>query len=128
MASALTKSKLIARIAITYTSNDLSTKDVELAIKALIDYMADAMVEGERIEIRGFGSFSLHFRAPRVGRNPKTGASVELQGKYVPHFKCGKDLRERVNRAMQDDDGGDHNEHRSERRHHASHSAKAIRG
>ena len=52
---------------------------------------------GERIEIRGFGSFSLHFRPPRQGRNPKTGEAVALSGKYVPHFKPGKDLRERVN-------------------------------
>ena len=59
--------------------------------------MACTLQQGERIEIRGFGSFSLHYRAPRVGRNPKTGEKVELLGKSVPHFKPGKELRERVN-------------------------------
>lgn len=95
---ALTKSELIERISARQTQ--LSPRDVELAVKTMIEEMANALAEGGRIEIRGFGSFSLHFRAPRVGRNPKTGASVELQGKYVPHFKPGKELRERVNQAM----------------------------
>ena len=63
----------------------------------ILDHMSDALARGERIEIRGFGSFSLHYRAPRVGRNPKTGEPVSLPGKYVPHFKPGKELRERVN-------------------------------
>ena len=62
--------------------------------------MSEVLAKGERIEIRGFGSFSLHYRAPRVGRNPKTGDTVELSGKYVPHFKPGKDLRERVNESL----------------------------
>ncbi len=96
---ALTKSELIERIADRQTQ--LSPKDVELAVKTLIEEMADSLAGGGRIEIRGFGSFSLHFRAPRVGRNPKTGASVELHGKYVPHFKPGKELRERVNDSLQ---------------------------
>lgn len=95
---ALTKSELIERI--TSRQSQLSPKDVELAVKTMIEEMADTLADGGRIEIRGFGSFSLHFRAPRVGRNPKTGASVELHGKYVPHFKPGKELRERVNNAM----------------------------
>jgi integration host factor subunit beta len=95
---ALTKSELIERI--TSRQSQLSPKDVELAVKTMIEEMADTLSEGGRIEIRGFGSFSLHFRAPRVGRNPKTGASVELHGKYVPHFKPGKELRERVNNSM----------------------------
>ncbi len=106
MASALTKSKLIARI--SKENQQLSPRDVELAVKTLIDYMADTLAEGGRIEIRGFGSFSLHFRAPRVGRNPKTGASVKLHGKYVPHFKSGKELRERVNESMFDASSGNH--------------------
>lgn len=106
MASALTKSKLIARI--SKENQQLSPRDVELAVKALIDYMADTLAEGGRIEVRGFGSFSLHFRAPRVGRNPKTGASVKLHGKYVPHFKSGKELRERVNDSMFDASSGTH--------------------
>lgn len=96
---ALTKSELIERIA--DRQSQLSPKDVELAVKTLIEEMADSLAGGGRIEIRGFGSFSLHFRAPRVGRNPKTGASVELHGKYVPHFKPGKELRERVNESLQ---------------------------
>lgn len=104
MASALTKSKLIARI--SKENQQLSPRDVELAVKTLIDYMADTLAEGGRIEVRGFGSFSLHFRAPRVGRNPKTGASVKLHGKYVPHFKSGKELRERVNDSMFDASSG----------------------
>ena len=58
--------------------------------------MSDSLAKGHRIAIRGFGSFSLHFRPPRIGRNPKTGEAVALSGKYVPHFKPGKDLRERV--------------------------------
>lgn len=98
MVMALTKSELIERI--SARQKQLSPKDVELAVKSLIEEMADNLATGGRIEIRGFGSFSLHFRAPRVGRNPKTGASVELQGKYVPHFKPGKELRDRVNQAM----------------------------
>jgi integration host factor subunit beta len=89
-------------------NQQLSPRDVELAVKTLIDYMADTLAEGGRIEIRGFGSFSLHFRAPRVGRNPKTGASVKLHGKYVPHFKSGKELRERVNDSMFDASSGTH--------------------
>lgn len=67
----------------------------------MLDHMAEALAEGERIEIRGFGSFSLHYRAPRLGRNPKTGEKVELIGKFVPHFKPGKELRERVNLSLQ---------------------------
>ncbi|QIZ76609.1 integration host factor subunit beta [Ferrimonas lipolytica] len=93
----MTKSELIERLA--SKQSHLSCKDVEGAIKEMIEQMAGALENGDRIEIRGFGSFSLHYRAPRVGRNPKTGQSVELNGKYVPHFKPGKELRERVNNA-----------------------------
>jgi len=78
----------------------LAYKDVELAVKTMIDHMGNTLANGERIEIRGFGSFSLHYRPPRVGRNPKTGDSVELAAKYVPHFKPGKEMRERVNDSM----------------------------
>ena len=60
----------------------------------------EALRRGENIEIRGFGSFSLHYRVPRIGRNPKTGTPVILSGKYVPHFKPGKELRDRVNNSM----------------------------
>ena len=70
---------------------------MELAVKTIIEQMSQTLASGERIEIRGFGSFSLHYREPRLGRNPKTGETVELSGKYVPHFKPGKEMRERVN-------------------------------
>jgi integration host factor subunit beta len=77
-------------------------RDSETIVNAMFEAMAEVLARGERIEIRGFGSFSLHFRPPRQGRNPKTGEAVALSGKHVPHFKPGKDLRERVN------DGADH--------------------
>ena len=91
----MTKSELIELLA--RKQGHLAQKDVELAVKSLIEQMSHALSSGERIEIRGFGSFSLHYRPPRMGRNPKTGAAVALPGKYVPHFKPGKALRERVN-------------------------------
>lgn len=91
----MTKSDLIDIIA--RKQSHLAYKDVELSIKTLLEQMSQALAGGERIEIRGFGSFSLHFRPPRTGRNPKTGDSVSLPGKNVPHFKPGKELRERVN-------------------------------
>lgn len=90
----MTKSELIELLA--FKQSHLPYKDVELAVKAIIDQMSDSLATGERIEIRGFGSFTLHFRPPRMGRNPKTGGAVSLPGKYVPHFKPGKELRERV--------------------------------
>ena len=91
----MTKSELIDRIASKQAQ--LSSKDVELAIKSILEHMSQILSEGGRIEIRGFGSFSLHYRVPRIGRNPKTGSPVALSGKYVPHFKPGKELRDRVN-------------------------------
>ena len=94
----MTRSELIEEMA--GKQAQLSLKDVELAVKLMIDHMAETLASGERIEIRGFGSFSLHYREPRQGRNPKTGDSVKLSGKYVPHFKPGKELRERVNRSL----------------------------
>ncbi len=94
----MTKSELIDRIAAKQTH--LSPKDVELVVKATVDHMAWVLSQGRRIEVRGFGSFSLHYRLPRVGRNPRTGIAVSLSGKYVPHFKPGKELRERVNQGM----------------------------
>ena len=95
----MTKSELIEAIAAKQTQ--LSSKDVELAVKTILEHMSQSLSGGERIEIRGFGSFSLHYREPRRGRNPKTGDPVELIGKYVPHFKPGKELRERVNMGLQ---------------------------
>jgi integration host factor subunit beta len=94
----MTKSDLIDIIA--RKQSHLAYKDVELSVKTLLEQMSHALAGGERIEIRGFGSFSLHFRPPRMGRNPKTGDSVALPGKYVPHFKPGKELRERVNESI----------------------------
>ncbi|WP_115718742.1 integration host factor subunit beta [Gallaecimonas mangrovi] len=91
----MTKSELIESLTAKYA--DLPARDLELAVKEILEQMAGTLESGERIEIRGFGSFSLHYRAPRVGRNPKTGESVELPAKQVPHFKPGKELRERVN-------------------------------
>ncbi len=94
----MTKSELIERIAMRQAQ--LSTKDVELAVKCVIDQMVSGLASGERIEIRGFGSFSLHYRSARVGRNPKTGEQVQLAGKHVPHFKPGKEMRDRVNDSL----------------------------
>ncbi len=97
----MTKSELIEKL--TVSQSQLTAKDMELAVKMILDQMADSLARGERIEIRGFGSFSLHYRAPRMGRNPKTGDPVSLPGKYVPHFKPGKELRERVNQSLTND-------------------------
>jgi integration host factor subunit beta len=91
----MTKSELIETI--SRKQRHLPAKDVELAVKHMLEVMSDSLAAGERIEVRGFGSFSLHYRPPRMGRNPKTGEAVALSGKHVPHFKPGKDLRERVN-------------------------------
>ncbi len=91
----MTKSELIGQLAAKQPQLDY--RDVELAVKELLAQMSASLASGDRIEVRGFGSFSLHYRAPRVGRNPKTGASVAVSDKYVPHFKPGKELRERVN-------------------------------
>ena len=96
----ITKSELIEKI--SFKQNHLAHKDIELSIKSIIEQMSTSLSQGDRIEIRGFGSFSLHFRPPRIGRNPKTGDAVSLPGKHVPHFKPGKELRERVNRTLTD--------------------------
>lgn len=96
----MTKSELIEALA--RQQPHLPLKDVELAVKCIIEKMNQALSSGERIEIRGFGSFSLHLRPPRMGRNPKTGESVALSKKYVPHFKPGKELRDRVDAASGD--------------------------
>lgn len=93
--NSLTKSDLIESL--SRNQGHLALKDVELAVKGLLEKMSQELASGERIEIRGFGSFSLHFRPARMGRNPKSGDAVALRGKYVPHFKPGKELRERVN-------------------------------
>ena len=95
----MTKSELIDLLA--KRQAQLAYKDVELAVKTILEHMAQTLSSGERIEIRGFGSFSLHYRPPRVGRNPKSGEPVSLPAKYVPHFKPGKQLRERVDQSLQ---------------------------
>ena len=94
----MTRSELIDLMVEQQTQ--LSGKDVELAVKIMINHMVEALSAGQRIEIRGFGSFSLHYREARQGRNPRTGDAVALRGKHVPHFKPGKELRDRVNRAV----------------------------
>ncbi|MEY4960129.1 MAG: hypothetical protein RL610_308 [Pseudomonadota bacterium] len=90
----MTKSELISRLAARYPQ--LVAKDAELAVKIILGAMVKSLLQGERIEIRGFGSFNLNCRPPRVGRNPKTGEKVKVPEKYIPHFKAGKELRERV--------------------------------
>jgi integration host factor subunit beta len=90
----MTKSELIARLAERYPQ--LVAKDADYAVKSILDAMADALSSGHRIEIRGFGSFALNSRPPRIGRNPKSGEKVMVPEKRVPHFKPGKELRERV--------------------------------
>ena len=90
----MTKSELIEQLA--KKQPHLALQDVELAVKCMLEQMSHSLSGNERIEVRGFGSFSLHHRKPRMGRNPKTGDAVSLTEKYVPHFKPGKELRDRV--------------------------------
>ncbi len=94
----MTKSDLIARLAERFPQ--LVAKDADLAVKMILDAMSEALAKGDRIEIRGFGSFSLNYRPPRVGRNPKSGDKVDVPAKWVPHFKAGKELRERVDESL----------------------------
>lgn len=101
----MTKSELMARLAEVFVAengNQLQSKDIEYSVKVLVDTMTRSLAKGQRIEIRGFGSFDLNYRPPRVGRNPKTGERVEVPEKHVPHFKPGKELRERVDLALQE--------------------------
>lgn len=90
----MTRSDLINRLAELHPQ--LLIKDIDLAVKVILDSMSDTLSRGGRIEIRGFGSFGLNYRPPRLGRNPKTGEKVKVPAKYMPHFKTGKELRERV--------------------------------
>ncbi len=101
----MTKSELIEIL--SRRQPHLKSDDVDLAVKSLLEMMGGALAQGERIEIRGFGSFSLHYRPPRLGRNPKTGDSVALPAKHVPHFKPGKELRERVSGVTPIEESGD---------------------
>lgn len=93
----MTKSELIVRLAERFPQ--LVAKDADFAVKMILDAMSSALVRGDRIEIRGFGSFALNYRPPRTGRNPKSGDKVSVPAKWVPHFKAGKELRERVDKA-----------------------------
>jgi len=90
----MTRSELVACLAAR--AKTLTTKDAELSVSLILEAMSDALRRAERIEIRGFGSFDVNYRQPRKGRNPKSGESVHVPAKYVPHFKAGKELRERV--------------------------------
>jgi integration host factor subunit beta len=93
----MTKSDLIDLM--TRAQSTLSERDVELAVKTMLQQMGDTLAAGKRIEVRGFGSFTLHSRPPRIGRNPKTGDAVAVPARFAPHFKPGKALRDRVNAA-----------------------------
>jgi integration host factor subunit beta len=94
LVKSMTKSELIEILSARHSQ--LAPKDAELAVKTMLDAMSQTLAQGDRIEIRGFGSFGLNYRPPRTGRNPKTGEKVQVPKKYVPHFKAGKELRERV--------------------------------
>ncbi|CAL4322406.1 Integration host factor subunit beta [Buchnera aphidicola (Eriosoma lanigerum)] len=96
----MTKSKLFLRIANKHTN--ISKKIIEKIISAILEYMILSLIKRDRIEIRGFGSFSLHYRSSRIGRNPKNGRIIELKEKYVPHFKPGKELKNRINTYFHD--------------------------
>ena len=90
----ITRSDLVK--ALSRNQSYLAAKDVEVAVKSLINIISNSLSSGERVEIRGFGSFNLHYHQARRGKNPRTGESVNISGKYVPHFKPGKELRKRV--------------------------------
>ncbi|MCL2590717.1 MAG: integration host factor subunit beta [Betaproteobacteria bacterium] len=93
----MTKSELISQLAMRFPQ--LGAKDADCAVKMILDAMTGALADGYRIEIRGFGSFALSHRPPKVSRNPKSGEKVQVPAKRVPHFKAGKELRERVDAA-----------------------------
>jgi len=93
----MTKSELIQALA--QDNPHLYHRDVERIVSTVFDEISDALARGDRVELRGFGAFSVKERAARVGRNPRTGASVTVPEKYVPFFKSGKELRQRVNEA-----------------------------
>ncbi len=97
----MTKSELIAQLSVRFPQ--LVLKDAEIAVKTILDAMSQTLCDRDRIEIRGFGSFSLNYRPPRQGRNPKTGDTVPVPAKYVPHFKAGKELRDRVDESARID-------------------------
>ena len=83
------------------SQDQLPLRDIQLTVNTIINTMIKTLKKGKRIEIRGFGTFSLHYRKPRIGRNPKTGATVAINENYVPHFKPGKNLKKRVNESTE---------------------------
>jgi integration host factor subunit beta len=93
----MNRSDLIAHLANLHPQ--LQIKDAELGVKIIIDALSNTLSKGGRVEVRGFGSFALNYRLPRTGRNPKTGNQVQVPAKYVPHFKAGKEFRERVSKS-----------------------------
>ena len=100
----MTRSDLVARLAERFPQ--LTQRDSEFAVKTMLDAMSDALARGHRIEIRGFGSFSINRRPPRMGRNPRSGESVAIPEKRVPHFKPGKALRESVDQRTAEIEAG----------------------
>ena len=90
----MTRTELIDQLSLKFP--DLQLKDIDMAVRVILEGISSALIKGGRSEIRGFGSFDLNFKPPRNGRNPKTGESVQVPAKYSPHFKAGKELRERV--------------------------------
>ena len=90
----MTKSELIEKLLAKHPT--LPVKEIENMVKDILEFISQSLENGDRVELRGFGSFSLHYRNPRLGRNPKTGDSVKLNAKSVPHFKAGKELKDRV--------------------------------
>lgn len=98
----MTRSDLIAVLSSRFPS--LMAKDAEVAVTEILDAIGAALAQGDRVEIRGFGSFGLNYRPPRTGRNPKSGESVSVPAKYVPHFKAGKEMRERVALSVAEDE------------------------
>ena len=105
----MTKSELVEKLAARFPQ--LLLRDADISVKTILDAMSDALADGHRIEIRGFGSFGLNRRPPRVGRNPKSGERVLVPEKRVPHFKAGKELRERVDRNPAAGNGSGNGDH-----------------
>ncbi|MGD9538241.1 MAG: integration host factor subunit beta [Alphaproteobacteria bacterium] len=93
----MTKSELIQRLAEMYPDPRLYHRDYERVVNTIFEEISEALIRGDRVELRGFGAFSVRARAARVGRNPRTGAAVEVGQKRLPFFKTGKELRDRVN-------------------------------
>lgn len=94
----MTRSDLIAALAARFPK--LMDKDAEISVKEILDTIGQSLARGDRVEIRGFGSFDLNHRPARIGRNPKTGEKVQVLPKYVPHFKAGKDMRDRIDQSV----------------------------